>query len=185
MGRVASACGRSRSRPATTFSTSVSARTELAPYADKLSHMLRQEAGKSANRSGRRSNCTPIWRPSAMTARTIAWRLSPQVEGGPATRAEDRRSWRIRAPGVRGRRGVPVRLVGRLGDHRRRANQAAGRSRQALLQPRLHSPRILSRPTRCCSTPITTPSVYWAACRGAASKITCAPQSINVGARSG
>ena len=46
--------------------------SKLDPYADKLSQMLRQEAGKSASRSARPSNCTLIWPPSAMTAPTIA-----------------------------------------------------------------------------------------------------------------
>ena len=49
------------------------------------------------------------------------------------------RSWCFRAAGVHAGQGVPVRLVGRLGDYRRRADQIAGRSFQALLQPRLHS----------------------------------------------
>jgi hypothetical protein len=39
------------------------------------------------------------------------------------------------------RRGLPVLLVGRLGDHRRRADQIAGRSLQALLQPRVTAAR--------------------------------------------
>ena len=55
---------------------------------------------------------------------------------------------RVRAAGVFAWRSVPVRLVGRLGGHRRRADQVAGRSRQALLQPRLHSPRLSSADPR-------------------------------------
>src|SRR6202161_471545 len=58
------------------------------------------------------------------------------------------RPWRVRAAGVSAWRGVPVRLVGRLGDHRRRADQISGRSRQALLQPRLPSPRLPSADPR-------------------------------------
>ena len=33
---------------------------------------------------------------------------------------------------------------------------------------------ILSKPMRCCSMPLTTPSASWAACRGGASTTTCA-----------
>ena len=49
---------------------------------------------------------------------------------------------RVRALSLHGRRGLPVRLIGRLGDHRRRAGQIAGRSLQTLLQPRLPSPGL-------------------------------------------
>ena len=68
--------------------------------------------------------------------------VRPRLEGRSAARATDLRPRRFRAADVHGGRGVPVRLVGRLGDHRRRADQVAGRSLQALLQPRLHSPRL-------------------------------------------
>ena len=68
--------------------------------------------------------------------------LRPRVEGGAASGAADLRSRRLRAAGVPAGRGVPVRLVGGLGDHRRRADQVAGRALQALLQPRLHSARL-------------------------------------------
>ena len=38
-----------------------------------------------------------------------------------------------------------------------------------------------SRPTRCCSTRIITPSACWAACRGAASTTICEPPSTRSG----
>ncbi len=68
--------------------------------------------------------------------------LRSRLEGRSATGTEDVRPRRVRAAGVFGGRSVPVRLVGRLGGHRRRADQIAGRSLQALLQPRLHSPGL-------------------------------------------
>ena len=81
--------------------------------------MLRQEAGKSRKQK-----------------RTVK-----QLHADLAALGYDRPR-RVRSAGVFIGRGVPVRLVGRLGDHRRRADQIAGRSRQALLQPRLHSPGL-------------------------------------------
>jgi len=68
--------------------------------------------------------------------------VRPRVEGRSAARATDLRSRRFRAAGVHAGRGFPVRLVRRLGDHRRRADQIAGRALQALLQPCLHAPGL-------------------------------------------
>ena len=73
----------------------------------------------SANKSGRsRSSCTRTWcalkamrglvqSRSGNFARD--WRAARQRE------QEDRRPWRVRALGVHGRRGIPVRLVGKIG----------------------------------------------------------------------
>ena len=117
--------------------------SKLALYADKLSQMLRQEVGKSRKQKRAvKQFCSPIWPPLAMMARTIAWRPSLAIGRLPVSRNRRPRSRRVRAAGVFAGRGVPVRLVGRFGDHRRRADQIAGRSLQTLLQPRLHSPGL-------------------------------------------
>ena len=68
--------------------------------------------------------------------------LCPGLEGRPASRAADHRPWRVRSTGLPAGRSVPVRLVGRLGGDCRRANEAAGRALQALLQPRVHRPGL-------------------------------------------
>ena len=119
--------------------------SKLDPYADKLSQMLRQEAGKS-----RKQKRTTKQLHADLAAlgydgsynRVAAF--ARDWKAAPAAGTEDVRPRRIRAACVSAGRGVPVRLVGRLGDHRRRADQIAGRSLQALPQPRLHSPRLSS-----------------------------------------
>ena len=75
---------------------------------------------------------------------------------------------RVRSAGVFGGRSVPVRLVRRLGDHRRRADQIAGRSLQSspTTAPSFSGPITQADRMRCCSMPITTLSASWATCRG-------------------
>ena len=116
--------------------------SKLDPYADKLSQMLRQEAGKSRKQKRTTKQFTPIWPPWLRRLLQSRGGLRSRLEGRSATGAEDMRSRRVCAAGVFTGRGVSVRLVGRLGDHRRRADQTAGRSLQALLQPRFHSPGL-------------------------------------------
>ena len=109
--------------------------SKLDPYADKLSQMLRQEAGKS--------------RKQKRTTKQLHADLAALGYDGSYNRvaafARDWKAARQQEQKTCGR-GVFVplaflageafqfELVGRLGDHRRRADQAAGRSRQALPQ---------------------------------------------------
>ena len=114
--------------------------SKLDPYADKLSAMLRVETGKS--------------RKQKRTIKQLHADLAALGYEGSYNRvaafARDWKAARQREQQTSGRgafvplafrsgRSFPVRLVGRLGDHRRRADQTAGRSRQAVLQPRLHA----------------------------------------------
>jgi hypothetical protein len=135
--------------------------SKLDPYADKLSHMLRQAAGKSRKQK-----------------RTIKQLHADLVvlgyEGSynrVAAFARDWRAARQREQKTAGRgvfvppafmAGEAFHSIGRkIGGSSRRAHQIAGRPLQAFLQPRLHSPRLslaLSRPMRCCSTPRIMPS---------------------------
>lgn len=119
--------------------------SKLDPYADKLSQMLRQEAGRS--------------RKQKRTVKQLHADLATLGYDGSYNRvAAFAREWKAArqreqqtcgrgafvplafAPGE----AFPVRLVGGLGSHRRRANQPAGRPLQALLQPRLHSAGLSS-----------------------------------------
>ena len=117
--------------------------SKLDPYADKLSRMLLQEAGKSRKqkRTIKQLHADLValgydGSYNRVAAFAREWKAARQRE------QTDLRSRRFRAAGVHAGRGVPVRLVGRLGDHRRRADQIAGRPLQALLQPRLHAPGL-------------------------------------------
>ena len=116
--------------------------SKLDPYADKLSHMLRQEAGKS--------------RKQKRTTKQLHADLAALGYDGSYNRvAAFARDWKAARQQEQKTCGrgvfVPlaflpgealVRLVGRLGDHCRRANQAAGRSLQTVLQPRLLPPGL-------------------------------------------
>ena len=91
----------------------------LDPFADKLSHMLRQEAGKSRKQKQTvkqlHADLTVLGYDGSYN-RVAAF--AKRGEGGAASRAADDRARRLRAAVVPARRGVPVRLVGGLGDHR-------------------------------------------------------------------
>ena len=117
--------------------------SKLDAYADKLSQMLRQEAGKS--------------RKQKRTIKQLHADLAVLGYDGSYNRvAAFAREWqaaRQREQKTIGRgvfvpltflgwRSIPVRLVGRLGDHRRRTHQVAGRPRQTFTQPRLRSTRL-------------------------------------------
>ena len=114
--------------------------SRLDPYADKLSHMLRQEAGKS--------------RKQKRTIKQLHADLVVLGYDGSYNRvaafARDWKDARQREQKTTGR-GVFVPLafmageafqVRGLGDHRRRADKATGRPLQAVLQPRLRSSRL-------------------------------------------
>jgi hypothetical protein len=98
--------------------------------------------GSPTSRSGRPSHCTPdlgalgydAWRPSLATGRSLGNRSRRRAAAACSCRW---RSWPARHSSSTGRK------IGR-----RRADQAAGRSRQALLPPRLHSPRLSSADPR-------------------------------------
>ena len=162
--------------------------SKLDPYADKLSHMLRQEAGKSRKQKRTikqlHADLAALGYDGSynrVAAFARDWR------GRPAAGAEDHGPRRLRAPGVLDRRSVPVRLVGGLGDHRAASGPScrSPTSSSATAAPSFSGP-IRSRPTRCCSTPTITPSACWAAFPGAASTTTCEPPSTRSGAgRSG
>ena len=117
--------------------------SKLDPYADKLSQMLRQEAGKSRKQKRTTKQLHADLAAlgydgsyNRVAAFARDWRAARQQ------RTEDVRPWRFVPLAFMAGRGVPIRLVRGLGGHRRRADQAAGRSLQTVLQPRLHSPRL-------------------------------------------
>ena len=68
--------------------------------------------------------------------------VRPRLEGRAAARAADQRPRHLCASGLSARRSLPVRLERGLGDHRRRADQAAGGALQAVAQPGLHRPGL-------------------------------------------
>ena len=107
--------------------------SKLDPYADKLSQMRRQEAGKSRKQKRTikqlHADLSALGYDGSynrVAAFARDWKAARQREQKNAGRGVLRpwRSWPA---------GIPVRLVGRLGDYRRRAHQVAGRSLQALL----------------------------------------------------
>ena len=108
--------------------------SRLDRYADKLSHMLRQEAGKSRKqkRTIKQLHADLVALGYDGSYNRVA-AFARDWKAAPAARAEDLRPRRVRAAGIFVGRGIPVRLVGRLGRHRRRADQIAGRALQALL----------------------------------------------------
>ena len=130
---------------------------------------LKGKRGSRASRSGRSSNCTPIWLPSATTVPTIAWRPS-LATGRPLGNRNRRRAaaacscrwrfWRAKRSSSTGRKTG-------------RSSAASGPNCRSLTSssptaaPSFSGP-VRSRPMRCCSTPITTLSASWAACRGGA-----------------
>ena len=135
--------------------------SKLDPYADKLSHMLRQEAGKS--------------RKQKRTTKQLHADLAALGYDGSYNRvaafARDWKAARQQEQKTCGR-GVFVPLAFLPGEafqfdwsrkigrsSAARADQTAGRSLQALPQPRFHSPGLpAADPRDSCSTPITTPS---------------------------
>ena len=160
--------------------------SSLDPYADKLSHMLRQEAGKSRKQKrtikqlhadlvalgydGSYNRVRPL--------PVIGGRLGSESRRPPAVACScPWRSWPARRSSSTGRK------IGR-------SSAGSGpscrlpTSSSPIAAPSFSGP-IRSKPMRCCSTPITTPSACWAGCRGAASTTICAQRSIrSAGARS-
>ena len=149
--------------------------SKLDPYADKLSQMLRQEAGK-----GRKQKRTMLQLHADLAALGY--------EGSYNRVAAFARDWKAarqleqRTTG----RGVFVPLVFSTGEafqfdwSEDWAIIAGERTKLQVAHFKLsysraflpHAP-IRNRPTRCCSTPITTPSACSAAFPGAASTTTC------------
>ena len=108
--------------------------SRLDPYADKLSQMLRQEAGKS--RKQKRTVKQLHADLAALGYDGSYNRVAAFARDWKAARQREQKTswpWRVRAAGIPAGRGIPVRLVRRLGGHCRRADQIAGRSLQALL----------------------------------------------------
>jgi transcriptional regulator with XRE-family HTH domain len=89
--------------------------SRLDPYAGKLSHVLRQEAGKSRKqkRTIKQLHADLVVLGYEGSYNRVA--AFPRLEGRPAAGAEDVRSRRVCAAGVFAGRGVPVRLVRGLG----------------------------------------------------------------------
>src|SRR5580698_2433733 len=161
--------------------------SKLDPYADKLSQMLRQEAGKS--------------RKQKRTTKQLHADLAALGYDGSYNRvaafARDWKAARQQEQQTCGR-GVFVPLAFLPGEafqfdwsedwaiiSGERTKLQVATSSSAIAAPSFSAP-TRSRPMRCCSTPTTTPSVCWVACRGAASTTICAPRSIrSAGARSG
>jgi len=143
--------------------------SKLDPYADKLSQMLRQEAGRS--------------RKQKRTVKQLHADLATLGYDGSYDRvAAFAREWkaaRQREQQTCGR-GAFVPLAFAPGEAFQpdwSEDWSSAASEPNCRSPTSSSPTaapsfcgpIFSRPMRCCSTPIITPSVCWAACRGAAS----------------
>src|SRR5271170_908395 len=159
--------------------------SKLDPYADKLSHMLRQESGKS--------------RKQKRTTKQLHADLAALGYDGSYNRvaafARDWKAARQQEQKTCGR-GVFVPLAFLPGEAFQfdwsedwaviggeRTKLQVAHFKLSYSAPSFSGP-ILSRPTRCCSTPITTPSACWAACRGGASTTTCErPSTRSVGER--
>jgi len=108
--------------------------SKLDPYADKLSQMLRQEAGKS--RKQKRTTKQLHADLAALGYDGSYNRVAAFARDWKAARQQEQKTCGrgVFVPlAFLYRRGVPVRLVRGLGGHWRRADQAAGRSRQAFL----------------------------------------------------
>src|SRR6476660_3575683 len=142
---------------------------KLDPYADKLSQMLRQEAGQS--------------RKQKRTTKQLHADLAALGYDGSYNRvaafARDWKAARQHEQKTCGR-GVFVPLAFLPGEafqfdwsEEWRSSPASGPNCRSLTSssptaaPSFSAP-ILSRPMRCCSTPITTLSASWAACCGGA-----------------
>src|SRR6202020_2235819 len=142
--------------------------SKLDPYADKLSQMLRQEAGKS--------------RKQKRTTKQLHADLAALGYDGSYNRvaafARDWKAARQQEQKTCGR-GVFVPLAFLPGEAFQfdwsedwaiiageRTNCRSLTSSSPTAAPSFSAP-FLSRPTRCCSTPTTTPSASWGACRGA------------------
>ena len=160
--------------------------SRLDPYADKLSHMLRQEAGKSRKqkRTVKQLHADLValgydgsYNRVAAFARD--WKAARQRE------QKTRRPWRVRALASMAGEAFQFdwsedwAIIGGERTKLQVAHFKLSYSRAFFSAP------IRSRPTRCCSTRIITPSACWAACRGGASTTICALRSIrSAGARS-
>ena len=144
--------------------------SKLDPYADKLSHMLRQEAGKSRKqkRTIKQLHADLV----ALGYDGSYNRVAAFARDWKAARQRNRR----RAAAARSCRwrSCPARRSSSTGRKTGRSSAASGpncrspTSSSPTAAPSFSGP-IRSRPTRCCSTPTTTPSACWAACRGGAS----------------
>ena len=128
--------------------------SKLDPFAEKLSAGCGSRRASRASSGARSSRCMPSLSPWALTVPTAGLPPLRAVEGRSATRAADQRARHLRAAGLCAGRSLPVRLERGVGDHRRRAHQAAGGAYQAVAQPGVHRAGLsCSRPTRCCSMP--------------------------------
>ena len=144
--------------------------SKLDPYADKLSQMLRQEAGKS-----RKQKRTVKQLHADLVALGYDGSYN-RVAASPATGGP---------PGSESNRPAAAALsylwrscrAKRSSSTGRKTGRSSAASAPNYRSPTSSSPKaapsfcgpIRSRAMRCCSTPITTPSACWAARRGAAS----------------
>src|SRR5277367_6469705 len=154
--------------------------SKLDPYADKPSHMLRQEAGKSRKQKRTTKQlhadlATLGYDGSYNRVAAFArdWKGARQQEQKTCGRGPCSCRWRF----CRARRSSSTgRKIGR-------SSPASGPNCRSLTSncpaaaPSSSGP-TRSRPTRCCSTPIITHSASSQACHGAASTTTCPPRSI-------
>ena len=160
--------------------------SKLDPYADKLSQMLRQESGKSGKQK--------------RTTKQLHADLAALGYDGSYNRvAAFARDWKAARQQEQKTCGrgvfVPLAFLPReafqfdwsedwavIGGERTSCRSPTSSSPTAA--PSYSAP-ILSRPMRCCSTPITTPSACLGACRGGASSTTCEqPWTRSAGERS-
>ena len=160
--------------------------SKLDPYADKLSQMLRQEAGKS--------------RKQKRTTKQLHADLAVLGYDGSYNRvaafARDWKAARQQEQKTCGR-GVFVPLAFLAGEAFQfdwsedwaviggaRTKLQVAHFKLSSAAPSFSGP-IRSRPVRCCSTPTTTPSASWAACRGGAFTTICErPSTRSAAARS-
>jgi transposase len=146
--------------------------SKLDPYADKLSQMLRQEAEKS--------------RKQKRTTKQLHADLAALGYVGSYNRvAAFARDWKVARQQEQKTCGrcvfVPLAFLAGEAFQFDWSEDWAPASRPSCRSLTSSSPTaapsfsapILSRPTRCCSTPITTPSASWAACRGGAFTTIC------------
>jgi hypothetical protein len=137
--RSANTCAPTASSRSSTFPAS-----KLHSYAYELSQMLRQRTGKSIKQK---------WTVNQQHADLAAFGCDRRNNNRVAAFARDWKAVRQQEQKTCGRgvsmpmaffdvRGVSVRLVGGLSDHRRLGTKTGRRSLQALLQPRLHSPGL-------------------------------------------
>src|SRR3984885_415846 len=160
--------------------------SKLDPYADKLSQMLRQEAGKS--RKQKRTTKQLHADLAALGYHGSYNRVAAFARDWKTARQQEQQTcgrgvfvplafWRAKRSSSTGQR--TGRSSAESGPNCRSLTSSSPTAAPSFSEP------IRSRPMRCCSTPITTLSASWAACRGGAFTTICErPSTRSAAARS-